>query len=56
MNIVDSEKEPSFEDELIYHALEEYVHQFDAEWINNNEMACLKMIMVLNKYRAKVGA
>ena len=42
-----------FETELIYYALEMYVHQdhFDKAWIGENHDDYIKMLGVLNKYR-----
>ena len=42
-----------FETELIYYALEMYVHQdhFDKVWLEANREDYIKMIDVLNKYR-----
>ena len=47
-----------YETELIYYALEMYVHQdhFDKTWIGANRDDYVKMIGVLNKYRDIVYA
>ena len=47
-----------FETELIYYALEMYVHQdhFDKVWIDENRDDYVKMIGVLKKYREIVYA
>ena len=40
-----------FETDLIYYALEFYIHQFDKAWIDNNFDDYIQMVTVLDEYR-----